>query len=305
MSDQSAEVKNSILIVDDEKANLMVLNGLLSENYDVFMAKNGQSALEMVNECLPDLILLDIIMPDIDGYEVLAQIRKLENKIRNVPVIFITGLSGDANEEKGLVLGAADYINKPFNQAIVKLRVQSQLQIVNQMRLIERLSEIDQLTGIPNRRSLDNLMFVEWGKAIRSGLPLGFMMIDVDRFKLFNDTHGHQTGDLVLQSVAKTFKDTLKRSGDFAARYGGEEFSVLLPNTDMASAAVTAEKIRDAVEKTVITLADGSTVKVTISIGVNAQIPTQNETIQDFIAKADAVLYKAKEAGRNKVCCVT
>ena len=294
--------KNSILIVDDEKMNLMVLDNLLRGKYDIFMAKNGQSAIEKIKEYQPDLILLDIIMPDMNGYEVLAQIRKLDGRVKNVPVIFITGLNSEDNEEKGLDLGAADYITKPFNSSIVKLRVQNQLQIVNQMHIIERLSEIDQLTTIPNRRSLDNQMYMEWGRAVRGSIPLGFMMIDVDKFKVFNDMYGHQLGDLVLQTVAKVFGRVLKRSGDFAARYGGEEFSVLLPDTDMEGVVKIAEQIRQGVEEVVISYGEGKSVNVTVSIGVHSQIPTQNESIAEFIAYADAALYEAKKGGRNRVC---
>jgi len=294
--------RNSILIVDDEKMNLMVLDNLLRDDYDILMAKNGRSAIEKVKECHPDLILLDIIMPDMNGYEVLAQIRKLDGRIKNIPVIFITGLNSEDNEEKGLDLGAADYITKPFNSAIVKLRVQNQLQLVNQMRIIERLSEIDPLTAIPNRRSLDNHMYMEWGRAIRSGIPLGFMMIDVDKFKALNDTYGHQTGDLVLRTMAKVFGRVLKRSGDFAARYGGEEFSVVLPDTDMEGVLKIAEEIRQNIEETAIFYGEDKSVNVTVSIGVHSQIPTQNESITEFIAFADAALYEAKRGGRNRVC---
>ncbi|MDR0305083.1 MAG: diguanylate cyclase [Chitinispirillales bacterium] len=294
--------KNSILIVDDEKTNLMALNHLLHEKYTVYTAKDGRTAIERVKEYLPDLVLLDVIMPEMNGYEILAEIRKLDGKIKEVPVIFITGLSDSENEEKGLLSGAADYIGKPFSSAIVKLRVHNQLQIVNQMRIIERLSQIDQLTGIPNRRSLDNQMFVEWGRAVRENIPIGFLMIDVDKFKTFNDTYGHQHGDVVLQTVAKILTHTLKRSGDFAARYGGEEFSVLLPNTDIDGVTDIAEQIRKAIEKESIPCKDGSITNVTISIGVHSLEPSQNDTIQSLIAKADEALYAAKNTGRNKVC---
>jgi diguanylate cyclase (GGDEF)-like protein len=295
-------VRNSILVVDDEKANLIALNHLLNEEYDIFMAKDGQTALEKVQECMPDLVLLDIIMPDIDGYEVLSKIRRLDGKIRDVRVIFITGLSGDDNEAKGLTLGAADYINKPFNSTIVKLRVHNQLQIVNQMRIIERLSEVDQLTGIPNRRSLDNQMFIEWGRSVRRSAPLAFLMMDVDKFKVFNDTYGHIMGDVVLQTVAKTFARVLKRPADFAARYGGEEFCVMLPDTAIEGAMKIAEEIRRTIEETSVPYANGEPLKVTISIGVHSQAPTLNDDISTFIAKADAALYRAKEEGRNRVC---
>ena len=293
--------KNSILIVDDEKLNLKVLLSILHGDYTLYTAKDGPTAIEMARENSPDLILLDIIMPGMSGYEVLSVLKK-DDKTRPIPVIFITGLDSKEEEEKGLSMEAADYIGKPFSSAIVKLRVKNQIQIVNQIRTIERLSRLDQLTGIPNRRSLDQQMVMDWGLAIREQIPLGLLMTDVDKFKVYNDTYGHLQGDVVLQMVARTFGQVLKRSGDFAARYGGEEFCVLLPNTDIDGAVVIAEQIRKSIENLIIPCADGSTTKVTISIGAHSLIPTKDDTIPGLIEKADQALYDAKETGRNRVC---
>ena len=292
---------NSILIVDDEVLNLKMLRSVLHDDYTVYTAKDGLSAIEIATENKPDLILLDIIMPEMDGYEVLA-ILKSNVITRHIPVIFITGLDSKAEEEKGLSMYAADYISKPFSPGIVNLRVRNQIQIVNQIRTIELLSNLDQLTQIPNRRSLDQQLFSEWGRSMREKIPLSLLMIDVDKFKIYNDTYGHLQGDKVLIMVAKTIVATLHRAGDFAARFGGEEFCVLLPGADIVGATLVAEQIRAAIQSLVILCEDGSGSKVTVSIGVHSLVPEGlADTIPDLIDKADNAMYAAKEAGRNCV----
>jgi diguanylate cyclase (GGDEF)-like protein len=221
--------------------------------------------------------------------------------MRDIPVIFISGLSSTEDEEKGLSLDAADYISKPFGAMIVKLRVRNQIKIINQLRTIQHLSMIDQLTNIPNRRSFDDRLHIEWNHAIREHTPISFLMIDVDKFKDYNDTYGHQQGDVVLKTVAKVFAQAVKRSGDFAARWGGEEFVVLLPNTVLTGALDIAEKIRMDVEEELIPCANGSTNRVTISIGVNSLVPVQGNSVDAFISNSDKSLYTAKAQGRNRV----
>jgi diguanylate cyclase (GGDEF)-like protein len=292
--------KNSLLIVDDEKMNLKVLTHILGGDYIIYTAINGISAIEKAIEYKPDLILLDILMPEMDGYETLSILKK-DEITKDIPVIFITGLSSSEDEEKGLSLDAADYISKPFGAMIVKLRVRNQIKIVNQLRTIQHLSMVDQLTNIPNRRSFDNRLHIEWNRAIREHLPLSFLMIDVDKFKNYNDTYGHQQGDVVLKTAADVFRQSVKRPGDFAARWGGEEFVVVLPNTVLSGALELAEKIRTDVENVLIPCADGSTNRVTISIGVNATIPVQGGSVDTFISNADKALYEAKDQGRNRV----
>ena len=293
--------KNSILIVDDEKSNLMVLTHLLGQEYAVYTSKDGSDAINKARKLLPDLILLDIVMPELDGYEVLKAL-KSSAETENIPVIFITGLDSGEDEEKGLVLKAADYISKPFRAAIVKLRIGNQIQIINQMRTIEHLSMTDQLTNIPNRRSFDTRLNMEWRRAIREKSPISLLMIDVDKFKVFNDTYGHQQGDTVLQTVAAVYMRTIRRPGDFAARWGGEEFTVLLPDADTDGAVVVAELIRKNVEDTVIPCSDGGVTKVTISVGLNTEYPDTASSLDSFITRSDSALYAAKQNGRNRVC---
>ena len=295
------EQKNTLLIVDDETANLKTLTHILSLDYTIYTATKGENAVEKAKEYMPDLILLDILMPGMDGYQTLAELRKHE-KLRDIPVIFITGLDSDEDEEKGLALDAADYITKPFSPMIVKLRVRNQIQIINQLRTIERLSMTDQLTELPNRRSFDERLQMEWRQAVREHTPISLLMMDVDNFKLFNDSYGHQQGDIVLQIVANILPQSFRRAGDFAARWGGEEFVVLLPNTSLDGALDIAEKIRANIENAVIPCVDGSTTRVTVSIGVNTQVPAQSDSINALISVADSALYAAKKDGRNKIC---
>jgi len=293
--------KNSLLIVDDDTSNLMALTHILQPEYAIYTAKDGISALKKVETYAPDLILLDILMPGMSGYEVFVALQQSETA-GEIPVIFITGLSNSDAEEKGLALGAVDYITKPFNATIVKLRVQHQIQIVNQLRTIKRLSMIDQLTAIPNRRSFDERLRMEWARAIRDNSSMGMLIIDADKFKDYNDTFGHLQGDVALQAVATMFAQLLERPGDFVARWGGEEFAVLLPNTDMHGGVHIGEQIRAAIEKAVIFCPDGSETKLTVSIGVNAHAPTLDSSVDGFLSGADKALYAAKRSGRNRVC---
>ena len=293
--------KNTVLIVDDESFNLMELTHILNSEYNVLTVKNGQNAIKVAEKQLPDVILLDIIMPEMDGYAVIAALKNSE-VTKNIPVIFISGLTSSGDEEKGLLLGAADYIGKPFIPAIVKLRVKNQIKMLNQLRIIEQISMIDQLTSIPNRRGFDSRMDMEWIRAIRENTLISVLIMDVDQFKVYNDTYGHKQGDVVLQVVAITMTQSLNRPGDFAARWGGEEFVVLLPNTDLKGALHIAEQIRLNISNASIPCPDGTETKVTVSIGVKTQSPGQNSSRDSFVAEADKALYKAKEAGRNRVC---
>ena len=293
--------KNSVLIVDDETSNIMALTHILSQEYTIYAAKNGQDAIEAALEHTPDLILLDVLMPVMDGYEVIAALKNAD-KTRTIPVIFVTGLNSAQDEEKALALGAVDYISKPFSAAIVKLRVQNQIKILNYINTIEELSLVDPLTCLPNRRSFDERLRLEWGRAIRTRTPLSILVLDLDNFKNYNDAYGHIQGDALLQAVARVFARELKRSVDFVARWGGEEFVVLLADTDWDAALVVADRIRKAVENAVIPLADGRTTETTISIGSNTQVPTSGDSIHDFVHYADKALYTAKKEGKNRTC---
>jgi diguanylate cyclase (GGDEF)-like protein len=297
----SANKKNSLLIVDDDRSNLMMLSHMLQQDYTVRVASNGASAVRIAEKYLPDLILLDILMPDMDGYQVFSALQNLD-KAADIPVIFITGLNNSIDEKRGLKLGAVDYISKPFDDMVVKLRIQHQIQIINQLRTIEHLSMMDQLTGIPNRRNFDNRLLVEWGRAKRENIPISLLMVDVDHFKAYNDTFGHQQGDQALCIVARVLAQTLHRTSDFIARWGGEEFVSLLPNTDSDGSLTIAERIRENVAAAEISCDNGYITNLTVSIGIFTQTPGMSCSIDELLLRADKALYEAKNTGRNKVC---
>ncbi|MDR3342998.1 MAG: diguanylate cyclase [Treponema sp.] len=294
--------KHTILTIDDEDANLMVLNHILFEKYDIYMAKTGQVALKLAREKKPDLILLDIILPDITGFEVLEKLQS-DPETNKIPVICITGLDSENDEEKGFLLGAVDYIKKPFKNTIVKIRVNTHIKILQQMRIIERYGLTDPLTDIANRRNFDERIDMEWRRAIREKKPVSFLMIDIDKFKHYNDTYGHPQGDTLLKTVAKIFVAIARRPADLPARLGGEEFGILLPSTGAEAAFLVAESIRAAVESLRVPTADRSEMTtVTVSIGVATALPAKNDLVKDFISRADKNLYIAKKTGKNRVC---
>ncbi|MDR3322428.1 MAG: diguanylate cyclase [Synergistaceae bacterium] len=295
-----ASWKYSILAVDDERANLAVLNRILSADYTIFTAKSGEEALDRAQKDRPDLILLDIVMPGMNGFDVLTKLKESPHT-RNIPVIIVTGLSSEEDEEKGFFLGAVDYITKPFKNAIVLARVRTHIQIIHQIRTIERLGLIDPLTDIANRRSFDDRIDMEWRRSVREGKPISFLMMDLDKFKNYNDTYGHPQGDVLLKTVAKIFAAAARRPSDLAARLGGEEFGILLPDADLESALSIAEKIRSEVEATRIPAPDGAVTSATISIGAASLIPREGDLAKDFISKADVNLYNAKSTGRNRI----
>ncbi|MCL2052687.1 MAG: diguanylate cyclase [Lachnospiraceae bacterium] len=292
--------KHSLLIVDDEKTYLMELTKILSPEYEIYAAKNGADAIQTALELSPDVILLDIVLPDMDGYEVIYYL-KSDERTHDIPVIFVSGLTEVDDEERGLHLGAADYITKPFSPGIVKLRVLNQINMVEQLRRIEQLSMTDQLTGLPNRRSFDERLNAEWRQASREKKPISILIIDVDEFKNYNDTFGHQQGDRALQALALAFDKAPKRPVDFVARWGGEEFIVLLPLTDYDGSLEVAEQIRRNIEELVIPGSSGPESKITVSIGLNTWRPGDEFTLDKFISGADTALYNAKDKGRNKI----
>ena len=295
------EKKRSVLIIDDSQLDVSVLKQILDQDYIVTSAKDGREGLEVAKKLLPDVIVLDIIMPEMDGFEVI-KVLKRDEQLKAIPVIFITGLTNVKEEETGLVLGGSDFILKPFSPEIVKLRVGIQVRLLDYISKIEHISMRCSMTGIPNRRSFDERLAMEWKRARRANHSMSILMIDIDHFKKYNDTYGHLNGDLVLQVIAKTIMKVILRPGDFAARWGGEEFIVLLPETDLDGALNVAERLRSSVEDTEICLCDGQITKTTVSVGVNTHIPSGGCVVSDFINSADDALYAAKAKGRNQVC---
>jgi len=296
-----ADEVTRILVVDDERVNRKILCDLLESSYEVIVAKSGQQALERAGSGVGvDLILLDIVMPGMDGYDVVRRLKQ-SSATRNIPVIFITAMDSIADEERGLDLGAVDYITKPFHPEIVRARVENHLRFVRQRRLLETLAGRDGLTELPNRRRLDEALNQEWRRCSRSGAPLSLAMVDVDFFKQYNDLFGHARGDQVLQSVARALGEGLRRPADLVARFGGEEFVVLLPETKVKGAIVIANGIRTAVESLAIPHPESRASKyVTVSVG-GATLAGVDLSPQDLLDAADAMLYRSKELGRNRV----
>lgn len=291
--------KFSILIVDDEKTNLDVLVHLLGDHFVLFVAKSGAAALKKAGESKPDLILLDVLMPDMNGFEVISAL-KSDDRTQRIPVLFITGLSDPADEEEGLRLGAVDYISKPFTPAIVHARVRTQIRILEQVSMIEEMGMVDSLTGIPNRRYFDARFQTEWRRSMREKIPISLLLLDLDRFREYNEAFGRPQGDLLLQAVGKLLEATVRRPTDLASCFGGEEFAVLLPNTDLSGALLVAEAIRSNV-MSLLASTDENSGGVTVSIGVASTVPEVNASMDYFFAETDRLLRTAKSEGRNRI----
>lgn len=289
-----------ILIIEDGKLNQKVLADTLQDMYTLHVISTGKSAVKSARRFHPHLILLDIILPDINGFDVLKQLKK-NRDTQNIPVIIITGLDNDTDEETGLSLGAVDYIRKPFNNVLVKARVNIHIQIAKQLLTIEQLSFFDSLTELPNRRKFDYHMEYEWHRAIRKKTLMGLLMMDLDNFKNYNDNYGHRQGDLMLKAVADVLRKTLSRATDIPCRWGGEEFAVLIPETDKDGLLIIAEKIRAEIESLKVPNLNGEDTNLTISVGAVCTIPAPHESAIDFIDKADCLLYEAKKEGKNRV----
>jgi len=290
-----------VLIVDDERLNIKLLLEILKKHYTIIVAKNGDQALERaMSEELPDLILLDIMMPDINGFQVCKQL-KTNDRTKNIPIIFITARDDAEDEAKGLVLGAVDYITKPFHPAVVMARVRTHLLLKRKTDLLEKTASMDGLTELANRRRFDEAFEIEWKRAKRNQTILSLILSDIDFFKQFNDNYGHAAGDQCLRRVSRTLAETIKRPADLLARYGGEEFAVILPETAMEGAEEIAEQMRENVWRLNIphrfSKADD---RVTMSLGVATTVPIKNHTSTELIEAADGMLYKAKGNGRNQ-----
>jgi len=294
--------KQRILLIDDSHLQVEALSNILSPQYTLKTANTGEDGLALIKKYNIDLIILDLFLPGMSGFEVLCHLKESE-ETKHIPVIFITSSNSDQDEIKGLALGAVDYVRKPFVDAAVKLRVDMHLKLTSQMKEIERLSLTDGLTGVNNRRSFEQAIKSEWGRAMRSKEWLGMLMIDVDNFKQLNDDYGHLSGDLCLKNIAYVLQKTIMRKTDFVFRFGGEEFAILMPGTSLEGVLTVAERIRKRVAEAPICW-DNESVYVTVSIGAGAIIPSCRkgaESFEQFFAKLDKAMYRAKDKGRNRV----
>ena len=292
--------KPTILVVDDMTTTLLLLHDLLKDTYEVKIAKSGTKALEILESPNDiDLILLDIEMPDINGYDVCKRIKNNET-IKNIPIIFITGRTSQEDEEYGLNLGAIDYITKPFNKAIVKLRIKNYLDLKIKNDMLEKLSMYDGLTNIRNRRYFDETFEKTFSEIKRDKKSLAVLMIDIDFFKPYNDNYGHGQGDETLRKVAKALEKTIKRASDFVARYGGEEFVILLKDINKDGVEAVANNLLNAVRELKITH-EFSKIEnyVTVSIGASFYNSSSDITKLELLLKADETLYNVKNSGRN------
>jgi diguanylate cyclase (GGDEF)-like protein len=290
-----------VLVADDDPINREVLGELLNPEYTVLLAKNGTQALEKAARLAPDLILLDVVMPDMDGYEVLRRLRA-DACTADIAVIFISGLDRPEDEANGLNMGASDYIAKPFNATVVTARVALHLQVVRQRRMLERLAHIDGLTELANRRRFDERFALEWQSAHESGRPLSLALLDIDCFKQYNDQYGHPAGDRVLRSVARTVSSFMRRPSDLAARYGGEELVLLLPDTAATHARKLIEALARAIELLTIPHGASTVARVlTVSAGGATLGDCGAESAAELLEAVDGQLYRAKHGGRNQV----
>ncbi|MBN3924063.1 PleD family two-component system response regulator [Nostoc sp. NMS4] len=307
MKATAQESQSLVLIVDDEPFIRLVLRHFLErEGYQIAEAENGIEALTVFKQLHPDIVLLDAMMPNMDGFECCTQLELVNYK--RIPVLMITGLEDQESVDRAFAVGAMDYVTKPIHWPVLRQRVkrliqQSQLQQdLEAMNLeLQRLVTIDGLTQVANRRRFEEYFSQEWQRLKREQRPLSLILCDVDFFKLYNDTYGHRVGDRCLQKIAQAIKDIIKRPGDLVARYGGEEFTVILPNTDTMGATYVADKICHAVRALAIPHQKSQVSSyVTISVGFTTEIPQPDYDLEEMIAAADRALYEAKAAGRDR-----
>ena len=288
-----------ILLVDDDPANVHALNQSLKREYDVLLATGGRQAIELCRRELPDLVLADVVMPGMDGFQ-LCRALKRDPDTRHIPVIFVTARDGVEDQEAGFEAGGVDFITKPVSPPIVRARARTHLFIKHQADLLRSMAFIDGLTTVANWRYFDESLRNEWRRCCRSQTPLAVVILDIDHFRAYNESCGHQAGDRCLQELARIMKDQLQRPGDFIARYGGDEFVCLLPETGMEGAFSLADTLGRAVERLgirhgVATNGGG----VTVSRGVAALVPTAEIEPYLLVDNAYAGLSEAKEGGRN------
>ncbi|QTA79271.1 Two component system response regulator, GGDEF domain-containing [Desulfonema limicola] len=292
---------SSILIVDDNPKNLQVLASILrTSNYKVAMVKDGAKAIKFISSRKPDLILLDIMMPELDGFEVCQKLKQSKTS-KDIPIIFISALSETEDKVKGFEAGGVDYITKPFQQQEVLARVKTHLDLRNAYKKlkqaykdIEIAAKTDSMTKLSNRLDIIEKIKYEQRKYQRSGNPFSLILSDIDNFKLFNDKYGHDCGDFILIAVADIIKSGIRKQ-DTAARWGGEEFLILLPETDKPGGESTAIKIRERLISKTFEYNEHPH-KISMTFGIST---FNGQGIDNCIKMADEALYKGKTSGKN------
>ncbi|NJR66972.1 MAG: PleD family two-component system response regulator [Leptolyngbyaceae cyanobacterium CRU_2_3] len=297
----------NILIVDDKPDNLRFLSEILTQQgYDTRTVISGRMALMAAETAPPELILLDIFMPGMDGYEVCHKIKSDPNTC-DIPIIFLSALDDVSDKVRAFEVGGVDYITKPFETGEVLARVkthltryrfQQELQLANQE--LKRLVNLDSLTQLANRRCFNEHLEQEWRRLMRDQQPLSLILCDIDFFKQYNDTYGHPAGDACLRQVAMVLQICVKRPADLASRYGGEEFAITLPKTPRSGAIELAQRIQVEIRQLRQVHATSSVSPyLTLSLGIATLIPQGDRSPDHLIAAADQALYQAKQAGRD------
>ncbi|GAB3416409.1 diguanylate cyclase [Massilia agilis] len=299
---ESTARQATVLVIDHAPACRDALRSLLQERgYNAIAAGSGEEGLDLAVRAQPDLVLLELALPGIDGLETCRRL-KANPATSTIPVIFVSSRAGTDDIVAGFEAGASDYVTKPARVAELCARLRAQLQSKRSAWALECAAMADPLTLIPNRRQFDRFLEKEWQRALRSGAPLSLLMLDVDHFKLYNDTLGHAAGDACLQQVAGVLQRHAARATDLAARYGGEEFVLLFGETPAEAAARLAEAVRADVESLHISNPRSPTSNwVTVSIGVASVLPSRHASLCGLLLAADRRLYEAKRAGRNRV----
>lgn len=289
-----------VLVVDDQPANILTLHRMFEDEYEMFMATGGEQAIAFCRDTPPDLVLLDVVMPEPGGLTVCRTLAA-DPATRDIPVIFVTGIDDPEGEAACWDAGGVDFITKPFNARTVSHRVRAHLTLKRQADLLRRLAWLDGLTGIPNRRHFDDCLQAEWRRCARLASPLALVSFDIDHFKRYNDTQGHLAGDDALRAVALAAAGCVSRPGDLVARTGGEEFAALLSHVDSAGAQVIGENIRQAVFELAIAHPASEHGRITVSVGVSSLIPAPGGDPTQLLAAADRAMYAAKAAGRDRI----
>ena len=291
---------NKILVIDDSSVQTEFLCSVFKEDYEVTVCNTAEEGLVEATRGGYSLILLDVVMPDIDGFDLLKELKNTEST-RYIPVILLTSLIDTQYEERGLLLGAVDYVTKPVSPIIIRARVRTHVQLYQYQTTYKKQALVDDLTGVANRRRYDAESISKWQEAVRFQLPFSVCMMDIDKFKMYNDTFGHPAGDKVLTAVAQEAASHFRRATDLFARYGGEEFVAVFVGNDGPSAFKLLKSIRQAVEDLHIPHSPEVGPWVTVSIGGVSLVPKAGESYETYLKLADTMLYDAKRYGRNQV----
>ena len=315
MADNDSGLK--MLLVEDSKMTLKMLSDYLANMglRNLLTAETGKDALEIFGKERPDIVLLDVLLPDIDGFEVAKQIRALERGENWSAIIFLSSMSEDEDVARGIEAGGDDYLMKPVSEVVLKAKIRAMRRLVEMQRALvdvsrqlnvankelQRLSITDGLTGIANRRMFDEMLSREWRRCARMQKPLSLIMVDIDYFKQYNDNYGHQMGDACLKQVAEQVSRSASRPGDLATRYGGEEFALILGETDSNGAKWVANHIRQHVADLKLEHPASPSHFLSVSCGVSTVVPGDKLSLETLLKTADHALYMAKTQGRDQV----